>query len=88
MATEHQKNSAHLIIHSCAATSAAADCGVVNDSYHRFIFNNCGSEIRQYSLPSRRKGMVVSLGKLFGHSYEKGAAMAVVSQLIGFVFEC
>jgi uncharacterized protein (DUF697 family) len=84
MATQQQINSAHLIIHSCAAASATAAGAWSAIPFAGPFSMMVGADTPV--LASITAGMVVSLGKLFGQSLTKGAAMGVVGNLLGLVF--
>lgn len=84
MATEHQKRSAHIIIHSCAAASATAAAAWSAVPIVGPFSVTVGADTPV--LASLTAGMVVALGKLFGKTYTTGAVMGVVSNLIGLVF--
>jgi len=78
------KKSAHLIIHGVAAASATAAGAWASIPIVGPFSIIVGADTPV--LASLTAGMVVSLGKLFGHSYTKGAVMGVVGNLVGLVF--
>jgi len=82
MATEHQKRSAHQIIHGCTVASAAAAGAWASVP----ILGPFGMGADTPVLASLTAGMIVGLGELFGHPITQKSALAVAANLFGLVF--
>lgn len=75
---------AHLIIHGCAAASAAAAAAWSSVPVVGPFSIVVGAD--SPVLISLAGGMIVGLGALFGHDIQKATAMSTLGTIAGFVF--
>lgn len=78
------KERAGIIIHSCAAASALWAGSVATVP----VFGPLGIifGVDYPALIAITVGMMIALGKMFGHNYTRGAVIGTATQLLGFVF--